>query len=67
MEILLNGDREQVAAGTSLLGLLEGLELNPEVVTVSVNGRSVAGQDLASTYLQEGDRVDVLLFMGGGF
>ncbi|KKM12283.1 hypothetical protein SY88_03745 [Clostridiales bacterium PH28_bin88] len=66
MEIILNGEKETVAGDTTVSGLLAGLELNPDIVTVSLNGRMLAREAFAASSLQPGDRVDIILFMGGG-
>jgi len=66
MEIILNGEKETVPAGLTVARLLAQLELNPDIVTVQVNGTGLNRQELAGTVLQEGDKVEVILFMGGG-
>lgn len=67
MEIILNGEKEVLNEEKNILQLLEGLELNPDVVTVNVNGTVVAKENFAAVTLKSGDEVDVLMFMGGGY
>lgn len=38
----------------------------PEMVTVQVNEEFIEKDDYDKTQLQEGDKVDILYFMGGG-
>lgn len=67
MQIVLNGRPEEVAADITAGRLLEELELNPAVVTVTVNGAYLEKADLANRRLAAGDQVEVILFMGGGY
>lgn len=67
MQVVLNGQPEEVAAGSTVRTLLEKLELNPDIVTVTVNERYLDKESLGSYNLAEGDRVEVVLFMGGGW
>lgn len=66
MQIVLNGQPEEVAAEITVGRLLEELELNSAVVTVTVNGAYLEKADLANRQLAAGDQVEVILFMGGG-
>ncbi|MDW7675627.1 MAG: sulfur carrier protein ThiS [Bacillota bacterium] len=67
MNIILNGEQEQLSGEKTIAALLEGLELNPDIVTVNVNGDVISKDEFATFSLNEGDEVDVLMFMGGGF
>lgn len=40
--------------------------LQPEMVSVQLNGKFVNREDFADTLLEDGDEVDFLYFMGGG-
>ncbi len=66
MVILFNGEQEEIQESQSVLGFLQGLELNPEIARIDLNGKLLAKEELATTVLQEGDRIEVLLFLGGG-
>ncbi|MBS4025360.1 MAG: sulfur carrier protein ThiS [Clostridia bacterium] len=67
MEIILNGEKEVLSEEKTVLQLLAGLELNPEVVTININGNVVPKGEYAAIKLTNGDEVDVLMFMGGGY
>lgn len=67
MQVVLNGQPEEVAGGSTVRALLEKLELNPDIVTVTVNERYLDKQALGTHSLADGDRVEVILFMGGGW
>ncbi len=67
MNIILNGEPYRLEGKSDLKGLLTALELNPDIVSVHVNGKAVGKDDIPATELQENDKVEILLFMGGGF
>lgn len=64
--ITLNGEHQELEQGQTIAGLLQQLELNPQIVTVQVNGQMKTQEQFTSTALQDQDQVEVLLFMGGG-
>jgi sulfur carrier protein len=66
MEIILNGEKETLEGAENINELLQGLELNPDIVTVSLNGKILKKEEFGTLVLKAGDAVDVLLFMGGG-
>lgn len=66
MEIILNGEKETLEGAKTITELLQGLELNPDIVTVSMNGKILKKEEFGTLALKAGDAVDVLLFMGGG-
>lgn len=66
MRIYLDGREEEIAPQSTVASLLEELELSPELVTVTVNGLAVPREKFVSTVLDEGARVEVILFLGGG-
>lgn len=64
--IVLNGEERRIPAGISAAGLLRELELDPRGVVVEVNRDIVRREALEETDLEEGDRVEVVRFVGGG-
>ena len=66
MQILFNGKRREVQAGTSIQELLDQLRLDGLQVVVEHNRRILPRQRLAVTPLQEGDLLEVIHFVGGG-
>lgn len=63
---MVNGQAKQLANETSLLGLLQALDLDPRLVVVEHNRRIVRRGELGSTALADGDAVEVVHFVGGG-
>lgn len=66
MEITVNGRARDCSAGTTLSGLLECLELDPARVAVEYNGTIVTQYTFATTQLADGDRLEIVQFVGGG-
>jgi len=66
MHIVVNGKPVACEAETSLRALILQLGFKPEVVVVERNRDLVPGEDFARTRLEEGDRLELLHFVGGG-
>ena len=66
MKIRLNGEDKDIEAGTTLPALVEGLSLAPERIAVELNGEVVRRAEWPRVTLREGDRVEVVHFVGGG-
>ena len=65
-EIQLNGNREEVAEGTTVAALLENKGVNPKRVVVELNRRILPREEFGSARLGAGDVVEVVTFVGGG-
>ncbi len=59
MQILFNGEQEELQESQSVLGFLQGLEMNPDIVRIDLNGKLLAKEELSTTVLQEGDRIEI--------
>ena len=66
MRVELNGEPKELPEGTTLLSLIEQLSLAPERVAVELNRDVVRRADWPATRLSDGDRVEVVHFVGGG-
>ena len=66
MTVMVNGEPREIAPAASLLDLLRNLDLDPRVVVVEHNRRIVRRPALGATALREGDRVELVHFVGGG-
>ncbi len=66
MTIILNGEKKDVPGGLMVEGLLRHLEIKPERVAVEINEEIVRKATYTDTPVKEGDRVEVVQFMGGG-
>ncbi len=66
MIVHVNGEDKEIPAGLSVAGLLDELGVRPSRVVVELN-RGVLPRDAhGSTLLKEGDRVEIVHFVGGG-
>ena len=65
MQIQVNGDTREVAAVT-ILGLVEEMGLDPRKVAVERNLEIVPRSLHGETQLAEGDRIELVIFVGGG-
>ena len=66
IRLTVNGEERAIAPGTTVLGLLEKLEMDARSVAVAVNSAVVPRGELAAHGLGEGDRVDIIEAVGGG-
>lgn len=66
MRIILNGEKKDVPDGLTVEGLLQHLDIAPARVAVEINEEIVRKAIYASTAVKDGDRVEVVQFMGGG-
>jgi len=66
MRITINGKPEEVEAGTTVAGLLARREVEPRMVSVELNGQILDRDGYGDAKLAEGDRLELLFFMGGG-
>jgi thiamine biosynthesis protein ThiS len=62
----LNGHQEACEEGTTLTVLLERLRLDPGRVAVERNEAIVPKSAFGETILTEGDRIEIVEFVGGG-
>jgi thiamine biosynthesis protein ThiS len=66
LEIVVNGERRDVPAGSTVSSLLCELSLPESRVAVERNRAIVRKGEYAATALFEGDRLEIVTFVGGG-
>jgi sulfur carrier protein len=66
MQIAVNGEPTEVPSGTTVRELLVRLGLGEQLVAVERNEQVVPRAEHPATALAEGDRVEVVHFVGGG-
>jgi thiamine biosynthesis protein ThiS len=64
--IQVNGEARGVSGGMTVAGLLRELDIQPDRVAVELNLEIVDRQAFETRRLQEGDRLEILSFIGGG-
>lgn len=65
MKLTVNGEAHEVER-TTVRGLIEKLGLSEGPVAVERNGEIVVRADHATTWLDEGDVLEIVHFVGGG-
>jgi sulfur carrier protein len=66
LSLVLNGEPHAVAAGATLLDLVQSLGRDPRAVAVERNGELVPRALFGGTLLAAGDRLEVVHFVQGG-
>ncbi len=66
IKITLNGEDKFVIQKTSLKNLLEELELDVKKIAIEKNYEIIMPEDFGDNILSEGDRVEIVHFIGGG-
>jgi sulfur carrier protein len=66
MHIQVNGEQRALAAGLTVAGLLTELDIRPDRVAVELNLTILDRNEFDRRSLQEGDRIEIISFIGGG-
>ena len=66
IRIRVNGTERTIASGTTVAGLIESLDLRPEMVVVERNREILDRARYATVRLDEGDSLELVHFVGGG-
>lgn len=66
MKLVVNGEPHETRHDGSLEGLLAELGVAPRTVVVALNDEVLSAASRATRRLQEGDRIELFRFVGGG-
>jgi thiamine biosynthesis protein ThiS len=66
ISIVLNGEPYSLDGETAVARLLTELKLKPNRVAVEINQAVVAKAEYERTFINDGDHVEVINFVGGG-
>jgi thiamine biosynthesis protein ThiS len=66
MKITVNGHEREVADGLTLAQLLSEMKLAPHSLAVERNQAIAEREDFAATVIEDGDRLEIVQFVGGG-
>jgi thiamine biosynthesis protein ThiS len=66
MQIQVNGESRRCRTGSTIGDLLRELDIKTERVAVELNLEILNRKDFDQRGLNEGDRVEILSFIGGG-
>lgn len=66
ISVQVNGENREMAAGTTIAGLLTQLGLNAGRVAIEYNLRILPKAKWDATQVANGDRLEIVQFVGGG-
>lgn len=66
MKIVVNGTERTVDSATTLQLMLDSLGASVSKFAVELNGEIIPASAYATTGLKEGDRIEIIQFVGGG-
>lgn len=66
MKLQVNGEEHSFAGASTLAALIEQLGMRADRVAVELNRKIVARECWPATELREGDRLEIVHFVGGG-
>ena len=64
--ITVNGKTEQLAKSITIADFLKIKNHRPEIVVVEQNEVIIPRKEYATTMINDGDRIEIVTFMGGG-
>ena len=66
ISVIVNGEARSVPGGSSICDMLESIGLDPRKVAVEHNLEVVPRSALGDVRVSEGDRFEIVHFVGGG-
>lgn len=66
MRIILNGTPRELEDGMTVLDLVLSLSDDPRGIAIECNLEIVPKAEHKTTHLQDGDRLEIVQFVGGG-
>ncbi len=66
MKIVVNGEAQEVQEALTVQDLLQSMDLRTDRVAVEINLKILDRSDFSAWNLQDGDKVEILSFIGGG-
>lgn len=64
--ITCNGNKKQLPPGSTVLNIINELDLDPATVVVECDRQILKPEEYASHRLQEGATLELIRFVGGG-
>jgi len=66
MNVIINGETRVLAPVETLAALVEQLEMKSDRVAIELNREIVPREQWAQTSVKDGDRLEIVHFVGGG-
>jgi thiamine biosynthesis protein ThiS len=67
MKLAINGEDREFASISTVSALLAQLEMKPDRVAVELNRELLPRDRWATAQLSDGDKLEIVHFVGGGF
>ncbi len=64
--ITLNGEPKDLDKAMTVRKLIEHLAIEPQAMAVEVNKKIIRKDEFDTIYVDNGDRVEIVTFVGGG-
>ena len=65
MQVTINGKPEEIT-GSTVSDILKHKEIDPHMVAVELNAQIIERDQLNTTAVRDGDKLEFLFYMGGG-
>ena len=66
MTLLINGETRSLLRAAHIAELIRFLGIKPDRIAIELNRRIVKKTEWGTTRLQDGDRIEIVQFVGGG-
>jgi thiamine biosynthesis protein ThiS len=66
MNLIINGEDRQFDSALTIATLLDRLGMKPDRVAVELNRELVPRERWGATHLSDGDKLEIVHFVGGG-
>jgi sulfur carrier protein len=66
MQLFINGQKQETKPNINISDLLKHLQINSGAIAVELNLTIVPKKQFESTALKEGDKLEIISFIGGG-
>ncbi len=66
MQIFINGEKRDITSNCTVFELLDEKGVTPKAAVVELNGEILKQELWQNTSLNAGDKLEILIFMGGG-
>jgi thiamine biosynthesis protein ThiS len=66
LRVKVNGESRDVSDRSALSELVAQLSLSPACIAIELNGQVIRRTEWEQTVLAEGDRLEIVHFVGGG-
>ena len=66
IKITVNGKQIQVISNFSMKRLIEKLKIPLNKIAIELNKKIIDKKRISKTYLQKGDKIEIVHFIGGG-